>query len=72
MEKEKVKNMLCDAINNIPESAEITDCYIEHSYGDCKAYIKVAVEVKEKSDKNILEFNSIAHNAFDTNMGIIS
>ncbi|WP_394870539.1 hypothetical protein [Clostridium butyricum] len=72
MDKEKVKKMLCEAIDNIPEYAEVKDCYIEHSYGDCQAYIKVVIKVKNEMDDNIIKFHDIAHNAFNTDMGFIS
>lgn len=72
MDKEKVKKMICEAIDNIPDCAEIKDCYTEHSYGDVEAYIKIYIKVKEEIDDNIIEFHNIAHNAFGTNMGFIS
>lgn len=74
MDKEKVKEMLSQAIDNIPDCAEITDCYTEHSYGSKSAYIYIAVEIKESAinDENISEFHNIAHRAFGTNMDFIS
>lgn len=64
--------MICKAIDNIPECAEIIDCYTEHSNGDCQAFIKIVVKVKGTAEENISEFHDIAHNAFNTDMGFIS
>ncbi|MHC1722504.1 MAG: hypothetical protein AB9836_04780 [Aminipila sp.] len=72
MNKDKVKEMICKAIDNLPECAEITDCYTEHGYGDCKAFLKVKIEVKDQTEENQIEFHTIAHNAFNTGMGFIS
>lgn len=72
MEKEKVKDILCKAIDNIPEYAEIKDCYIEHSYGDNQAYMKVIIRVKDNTEDNIIKFHDIAHNSFNTDMDFIS
>mgnify|MGYP003296054262 CR=1 FL=1 len=72
VEKEKVKKMICQAIDNIPDCAEIKDCYTEHSFGDSEAYIKVFIKVKEETNENIIEFHNIAHDAFGTDMGFIS
>lgn len=72
VDKEKVKEMICEAIDNVPECAEIIDCYTEHSYGDCQAFIKLVIKVKDTTDENLLEFHDIAHNAFYTDMGFIS
>lgn len=72
MDKEEIKKLVCKAIDNIPECAEIKDCYTEHSYGDTEAYIKISVEVKNKTKENIIKFHNVAHNAFDTDMGFIS
>lgn len=72
MDKEKVREMVCEAINNIPECAEIVDCYTEHSFGDSEAYIKIHVRVKEETEDSIMEFHNVAHDAFNTDMGFIS
>ena len=72
MDKEKVKDLICKAIDNIPDCAEIIDCYTEHSFGDTEAYIKVFIKVKEENDENIIKFHNVAHNAFGTDMGFIS
>ncbi len=72
MNKDIVKKMLCEAIDNIPDCAEIKDCYTEHSFGDTEAYIKIQIKVKDESEENIIQFHNIAHNAFNTDMGIIS
>lgn len=72
MDKEMVKKMVCEAIDNIPECAEIQDCYTEHSYYDSEAYIKIRVAVKEETDENIEQFHDVAHDAFSTDMGFIS
>lgn len=72
MDKEEVKKMLCKAIDNIPQCAEIKDCYTEHNYGEGKAYIKILVEVKDKSESSVLTFHNIAHEAFNTDMGFMS
>lgn len=72
MDKEKVKDLICKAIDNIPDCAEIVDCYTEYSYFSAEAYIKVAIKVKEETDGNISEFHDIAHDAFGTDMGFIS
>ncbi|UYZ39064.1 hypothetical protein OD350_28750 (plasmid) [Clostridium beijerinckii] len=72
MDKEKVKKMLCEAIDNIPECADVEDCYTEYSYGDCKAYIKTVIKVKDETEDNKIKFHDIAHNAFNTDMGFIS
>lgn len=72
IEKEKVKQMVCQAIDNIPDCAEIVDCYTEHSYFDSEAYIKIHVKVKEETDENIIKFHNVAHDAFETDMGFIS
>ncbi len=72
MDKEKVKQMLCTAIDNIPEYAEIKDCYEEHSFGDCKAYLHVVIEVTKKTDDNLNKFHKIAHNSFNTDMDSMS
>lgn len=72
MDKERVKDLICQAIDNIPDCAEIADCYTEHSFGAAEAYIKVYVKVKEDTDENIMGFHNIAHDAFGTDMGFIS
>lgn len=72
MQKEKIKDILCKAIDNIPDYAEVKDFYTEHSYGDNKAYIKVVVELKDTENDNIEVFNDIAHNSFNTEMDFIS
>lgn len=72
MNKEKVKELLCQAIDNIPDVAEIKDCYTEHSFGDSEAYIKIFIKVKDETDENIIEFHNAAHDAFGTEMGFIS
>lgn len=72
MDKEKIKELICKAIDNIPNCAEIVDCYTQHSFCDTEAYIKVLVKVKEETDENIIEFHNIAHDAFGTDMGFIS
>jgi len=72
MNKDIVKKLICEAIDNIPECAEINDCYTEHSFGDTEAYIKIHVKVKDETRENINLFHDIAHNAFNTNMGFIS
>lgn len=72
MDKERVKDLICKAIDNIPEYAEIVDCYTEHSFGDTEAYIKVSIKVKEETDENVLKFHNIAHDSFGTDMGFIS
>ena len=72
MDKDKVKELICKAIDNIPDCAEIKDCYTEHSFGDSEAWIKIHVAVKEETDENIIEFHNVAHDAFDTDMGFIS
>ncbi|MFG3435065.1 hypothetical protein [Lysinibacillus fusiformis] len=72
MDKEKVKEMVCKAIDNIPDCADIVDCYTEHSFGDSQAFIKVVVEVKEETEENITQFHNIAHEAFDSSMDFTS
>ncbi|WP_026884285.1 hypothetical protein [Clostridium akagii] len=72
VDKEQVKKMICKAVDNIPECAEIIDCYTEHSSGDCKAFIKVVIKVKDITDENTLELQNTAHDAFNTDMGFIS
>lgn len=72
MDREEVKKLICEAIDNIPNCADIADAYVEHSFGDSEAWIKVHVKVNEETDKNIIEFHNIAHNAFDTKLGFIS
>ena len=72
MDKERVKDLICKAIDNIPDCAGIVDCYTEHSYYDTEAYIKVFIKVNEETDENIIEFHNIAHDAFGTDMGFIS
>lgn len=71
-DKETVKKLVCAAIDNVPDCAEITDCYTEHSYADFKAYITICVEVKEQTEENQIAFHDSAHNAFDTDMDAIS
>lgn len=71
-DKEKVKAMLCQAIDNIPDCAEIKDCYVEHSFCSSKAYIHVVIETKEDADKSISTFHDAAHSAFGTDMGFMS
>ena len=72
LDKKKVKKLICKAIDNIPDCAEIVDCYTEHSFMDTDAYIMVHVKVKEETDENVVEFHDIAHDAFGTDMGFIS
>ncbi|MBD8524048.1 hypothetical protein [Lysinibacillus fusiformis] len=72
MDKEKVKVMICKAIDNIPNCADIVDCYTEHSFGDSQAFIKVVVKVNEATEENLTQFHNIAHKAFDSNMGFTS
>lgn len=71
MDKEEVKRLICEAIDNIPDCAEIADCYTEHGFGDTKAYIKVFVKVNEETGENVVEFHNIAHRAFGVDMGFI-
>lgn len=72
VDKESVKDLICKAIYNIPDCAEIVDCYTQHSFLDTEAYIKVFIKVKEETDENIVEFHNMAHDAFGTGMGFIS
>lgn len=72
MDKESVKDLICKAIDNIPNCAEIVDCYTQHGFGDKEAYINVHIKVREETDENIIEFHNIAHDAFGTDMGFIS
>jgi hypothetical protein len=72
MNKDYVKNIICQAINHIPKYAEISDCYVEHSYGSSEAYIKIRIETKNKDNKTICKFHDLAHNSFDTEMDLIS
>ena len=72
MDKEKVKVMICKAIDNIPNCADIVDCYTEHSFGDSQAFIKVVVKVKEETEENLTQFHSITHKAFDSGMDLTS
>ena len=72
LDKEKVKEMICKAIDNIPDCAGITDCYTEHSFMSPNAYIKIEVKAKDETDKNIVEFHNHAHDAFGAEMGFIS
>ncbi len=72
MDKERVKKMINQAVDNIPNCAEIADCYTEHSFGATEAYIKLFIKVKEETDENIIEFHNIAHDSFGTDMGFIS
>lgn len=69
MEKNEVLELLQQAVNNIPEGAEIVDVYTEHSYGDSEARIIICIEA---NDCPIEEFHVVAHNAFNTDMGFIS
>ena len=72
MDKEQIKKMICQAIDNIPDCAEIKDCYTEHGFMAAEAYIKIFVKVTEETDANIIEFHNIAHDAFGTEMGQFS
>ena len=72
MDKEEVKKMICEAIDNIPNCASIVDAYVQHSFCDSEAYIKVHVKVNEETDENLIEFHNVAHNAFDTKLEFIS
>lgn len=72
MDKDSVKQIICAAIDNIPECAGIIDCYTEHSYMSGEAYIKIRIEVKDKTDRNITDFHNVAHDAFGTKMDFIS
>lgn len=74
--KADVKNMLCKAIDSIPDCAEIVDCYSEHNFASYEAYLKVKIVVPpEKQDEkgeNQIEFHNIAHDAFHSGMGFMS
>lgn len=72
MDKQKVKDMICKAIDNIPECANITDCYVEHGFASSEAYIKVVIEAIDKTENSLSKFHRVAHNSFDTNMDNIS
>lgn len=72
IDAETTKTLICNAIDNIPDCAGITDCYTEHSFGDTEAWIKIHIAVKENTDDNRLIFHEVAHDAFNTDMGFIS
>lgn len=72
MDRDGVKKKVCQAIDNIPDCAGITDCYTEHSYCSGEAVIKIYIEVKEETEENIVEFHNVAHDAFNTDMGFMS
>lgn len=71
-EKDEVKEMLCKAIDNIPDCAKIMDCYTEHSFMSDEAYIKIYIEVQDKTGDNIIDFHNKAHDAFESGMDSIS
>ena len=72
MDKKVVKKMICEAIDNIPSCAEITDAYVQHGFGESDAYIKVHLKVKEETDENLIEFQNVTQNAFNTKLGFFS
>jgi hypothetical protein len=72
MDKVKVKDMICKAVDNLPDCADIVDCYVEHSLGDSQAFIKIVIKVKEETEESISEFNEAAHKAFSSNMGSLA
>lgn len=72
MDRQKVKNMLCDAIDNIPECANIIDCYVEHGFVSNEARIIIVAKTIDNTEDSLLEFHKIAHNSFDTDMDNIS
>lgn len=69
---ELTKKLICEAIDNIPSCAVIKDCYVEHSFGAAEAFIKIKIKVKEDTAEAVQEFHEVAHNAFNTSMGLIS
>ncbi|MBA4698508.1 MAG: hypothetical protein H2212_03660 [Ruminococcus sp.] len=75
-DKDSVKNMLCKAIDNIPNCAIIEDCYTEHSFASYEAYIKVniviPIENQDEAGDSQIEFHNAAHEAFNSGMGFIS
>jgi len=71
-DKITVKTMVCEAIDNIPDCAEIKACYVEHEFMDSKAVIHIEVAVKNETGENVVEFHNCAHEAFGTKMGFHS
>lgn len=68
MDKEKVKRLVCEAIDNIPDCAEITECWSEHNLYSPTASIHINIMAKDRSKKTLIEFNDAARNSFGTNM----
>lgn len=72
MTKEEAKELICKAIDNIPDYAIIEDCYTVHKYGSSEAIICIEIGLNDKTEENIADFHCIAHNAFSTGMGSCS
>lgn len=72
MDKQRIKDMLCNAIDNIPEGADIVDCYVEHGFGSNEARIVVVAKTIDNTENSLIEFHGIAHNSFNTDMDNIS
>ena len=60
MDKESVKDLICKAIDNIPNCAEIVDCYTQHGFADTEAYMnflqgaRYAITLKNTSTRNVV------------------
>ena len=72
MNKEDVKKMICTAIDNIPDCAEITIACVDHGYASFEAEIRVFVKVKERTRENQLKFHNTAHDAFESGLELWS
>lgn len=72
MNKQDVKELICKAIDNVPDCAEIYDVYTEHCFGNSEAFIKVHIKLKDEREDDIIDFHNIAHKSFNTDMGFTS
>lgn len=74
MRKDQVKAMLCAAIDNIPECANVVDCVVCHTDGTPDASIVVQINMLESaldSESAYAAFHDSAKTAFGTGMECI-
>ena len=72
MDKEKLKEMLCKAIDNIPDCAAVKGCWVEHSYGAFEASVHIDISVTDPNEENQTTFCEAAHRSFYTELELIS